>query len=858
MDGLKGRVLKECMAQLDHVVPQLFQLFLKSSFIPVALTSILFKCMGRVVAEELSTIVGKHLVPAPGMSSQWWEQWPLLANNGTPTPHPFQDNTSCYGASKTTVFNALNFGGVPVVLLLDFSVFLVLLILFSIIRRKFWDYGRLALVADKEGFTGSKHRRYGRMSSIVSSVEDPEYELGFCSWLPYILRMDEEKIKARCGMDAVHYLSFQRHLIGLLIVITVTSLGIILPVNLSGDLMGNNPQSFGRTTIGNLQAGNDLLWLHTVFAVLYLVLTVLLLRHHTSQIKGMRRETARNTLFVCSVPKTATEDAVKTHFTEAYPSCRVCAVTLGYDVAKLMHLDKERIRAGKNLRFYERVLETTGIRELINPRLCGHLCCCTQSEKVDAIEYYSTKEKDLLEEVRKQVELVPERPLGIAFVTLQTEAMAKFILKDFNALDCGGTSCCGRARQPSSNWESLKVNKWRVNFAPHPKNVFWDNLSVRGFPWYIRYVMINFFLFFLLTFLTTPSIIISTMDKFNVTRPIYYLNSPIVTQFFPTLMLWAFSALLPTIVYYSTLGEAHWTRSSEQLSMMRKLYFFLLFMVLILPSLGLTSLAVFFRWLFDKEFLSGGKLRFECVFLPDQGAFFVNYVIAAALVGSGMELLRLPGLLLYIIRMAFARSAAERKYVKQNQAYEFEYGAMYGWSLCVFTVIMAYSITCPIIVPFGLLYMMLKHLVDKHNMYFAYLPARLDRQVHLAAVNQALAAPIICLIWLYFFSVLRTSFWAPTSLFTLVILFITVFICVGYTCFGHFKYLSPHNYEVKEEDEDTAEAAEDNATVYLPRVLNPKSPASTPEEIKSEKGYGSTEGSPTFSTTPVEGSTSDA
>lgn len=55
----------------------------------------------------------------------------------------------------------------------------------------------------------------------------------------------------------------------------------------------------------------------------------------------------------------------------------------------------------------------------------------------------------------------------------------------------------------------------------------------------------------------------------------------------------------------------------------------------------------------------------RCVFLPNQGAFFVNYVIAAALVGSGMEMLRLPGLLLYAIRMALARSAAERKYVKQ-------------------------------------------------------------------------------------------------------------------------------------------------------------------------------------------------
>lgn len=133
----------------------------------------------------------------------------------------------------------------------------------------------------------------------------------------------------------------------------------------------------------------------------------------------------------------------------------------------------------------------------------------------------------------------------------------------------------------------------------------------------------------------------------------------------------------------------------------------------------------------------------------------------------------------------------------------------------------------------GLLYMILKHLVDKHNLYFAYLPARIGHHVHLGAVNQALAAPIICLIWLYFFSVLRigekskagepsghlagnlvvykrrfdrfytspyslcdvSGFWAPTSLFTLVVLCVTVFIAVSYTCFGHFKYLSPLNYE---------------------------------------------------------------
>lgn len=57
--------------------------------------------------------------------------------------------------------------------------------------------------------------------------------------------------------------------------------------------------------------------------------------------------------------------------------------------------------------------------------------------------------------------------------------------------------------------------------------------------------------------------------------------------------------------------------------------------------------------------------RPRCVFLPDQGAFFVNYVIASAFIGSGMELLRLPGLILYTFRMIMAKTAADRRNVKQ-------------------------------------------------------------------------------------------------------------------------------------------------------------------------------------------------
>lgn len=40
------------------------------------------------------------------------------------------------------------------------------------------------------------------------------------------------------------------------------------------------------------------------------------------------------------------------------------------------------------------------------------------------------------------------------------------------------------------------------------------------------------------------------------------------------------------------------------------------------------------------------------------------------------------------------------------------------------------------------------------------------------------------------------GFLAPTSMFTFVVLVITIVICLCHVCFGHFKYLSAHNYKV--------------------------------------------------------------
>lgn len=68
----------------------------------------------------------------------------------------------------------------------------------------------------------------------------------------------------------------------------------------------------------------------------------------------------------------------------------------------------------------------------------------------------------------------------------------------------------------------------------------------------------------------------------------YILQSPILSEFMPTLLLWTAAALLPVLVIRSDQWLSHWTRSKRNHSIMRKTFVFLLFMGLILPSLGLT------------------------------------------------------------------------------------------------------------------------------------------------------------------------------------------------------------------------------------------------------------------------------
>jgi hypothetical protein len=95
---------------------------------------------------------------------------------------------------------------------------------------------------------------------------------------------------------------------------------------------------------------------------------------------------------------------------------------------------------------------------------------------------------------------------------------------------------------------------------------------------------------------------------------------------------------------------------------MKKTFWYLVFAVIFLPTLGFTAASSFIMGVVGN---GNSTIRWECVFLPDSGAFFVNYIITASLMGAGLELIRFPDLVWYAVQICWSKSEADTPAVRQ-------------------------------------------------------------------------------------------------------------------------------------------------------------------------------------------------
>lgn len=561
----------------------------------------------------------------------------------------------------------------------------------------------------------SHHVQMHRQQSVADS--------GFFSWIKATWKLRRDQILRHSGPDACHYLSFQQHLIIVMGCITFVSIVIILPINFGMGTLSGDINSFAHTTIANLDPNSNWMWVHTTFAILFVPLVVLVMRRASG--RNAFKITPTRTVMMTEVEKPdCNRNTIQNYLQQIFPDVEVRDVQLAYNIKKLSEAARE----------YEKVIEARiyceqhrGIR--VKPS-------CITCDTIDALEFYKSEEQRLCGEVARMKSAALNDPLGIAFVTVSSTSVAKQMIAHFKP--------------------STQVKDWNLSYAPAPGDIFWENLTNDSAKWYFRWIVVNSIMFMFLFFLTTPAYVVQLMVSMaraqsNSTDPNVdpAQSSPLITEFLPTLLLWSLTALMPIVVAYSESFLHHWTRSAENYAIMTKTFGYLLFMILVLPSLGFLTASAFIEWsvgVLNKT----DTIRFECIFLPDRGAFFVNYIITMCFIGTALELIRFPDLIIYIYKLLRSRSEAETPHIRKSIVIEFIFGIHYSWTVMVFTMATVYSLACPLITPFALLYLILKNFNDKHNLYFAYGPSHMISQgggkIHSTAVTMTKVSVVLLLI----------------------------------------------------------------------------------------------------------------
>ena len=433
--------------------------------------------------------------------------------------------------------------------------------------------------------------------------------------------------------------------------------------------------SFSHTTMANLDPSDQTLYVHILLAFLFFPLALVFMRRFSIGVgfKNVGLGLSR-TLMIQNIPPNKV--LLAQFLREAFPEVETSHVEVGHDIGKLQELHDDIEKAQMAKEFVLRKKREDETLRKVYPVGCSRYCflfCCCCVEAVEVEKYYADEIRRLEKEYDEENARVLAGPLPMMFVSFRNINMAKSVHDGFKHSSLLGC----KFNPPSSTvTDEIEAADWHVSYAAPPEDIYWENLSAGRRLYLLKLVLVNIALFLILFFLTTPEYILS-QTEFIVYLFDEELNLPSwIVDFLPTLMLNSFATLMPLLVAWSDRFLGHYTRSGENHNIMRKTYFYLIFLIIFLPTFGFTTLsgAITFIVPIGNSSSSGDAFRWDCVFLPDSGAFFVNYVITAALVGCGLELLRAPELFIYAMYLCWSKHRAEVPFIRKTLKYEFRFG----------------------------------------------------------------------------------------------------------------------------------------------------------------------------------------
>ncbi|KAJ2775830.1 phosphate metabolism protein 7 [Coemansia javaensis] len=561
-----------------------------------------------------------------------------------------------------------------------------------------------------------------RTYAVSKEKRSPPIGAGVLAWVTAVLRLREDKIIERVGLDTYMFLRYMRSMFVIFTVLSFLSLVTILPVNILGDV---GATKMARLTIANVSPDSKRLWVHIVF---FMVFVGWVMRNIFLELKVYSRlrvwwlthpshaaKVGASTIMVSTLPQSLadSDDRIRSTF-DVFPG-GVRQVVANRDCSELQDIvderdalaakleglltahaakcEKARKKADAKGREYK-APKRPQLRESRIP---------FKGPKLDAFEFLATKIGELNQQIaeRSQDPGSFERKAS-AFVLFRKQIaahMARQVVLDY--------------RPFSMNMVSLDIN---------PDDVIWGNLNLNPYDRRVRsYISLAVTIglviaWSLLTAALTALVSVENLKKLPGLEKM--TDNPFLglfTGIIPAAVLAAVMALLPIILRLLLRLEGTPRKSEIDLRLLHRFFFFQVWNVYLITIFTTSILSIGTSAFKDPSTII--NLIPEKV--PESATPILTYILLLAFTGAAKEILQVVRLLMrYIMPLLFAKTP--RKICSAETPAEFDWGTTIPTHSLIFLMGFSYSFIAPLVNCFAAVYFGLFYLVYRYQFLYVY------------------------------------------------------------------------------------------------------------------------------------------
>jgi hypothetical protein len=222
--------------------------------------------------------------------------------------------------------------------------------------------------------------------------------------------------------------------------------------------------------------------------------------------------------------------------------------------------------------------------------------------------------------------------------------------------------------------------------------------------------------------------------------------------------------------------EKPYSVSERNTSVMKNYFVFVVFNVLIFPSFfigTLNSISI----IYEKGIVS----FISHIDFALQGAFFINYIINQTFVGGALRLSRISEVFLYVYYLYYDAVTDVEKEAAKKRIAEMDYRTRFAQLMIVMAALMCFSTIVPLILPTGVLYFFVLHIIEKNNILHVYPKCmESDSEMIPAVINMFLISMIL------FEGAMIIFFYVKRQVICFAIMWAMVFITLLFGAFLNF------------------------------------------------------------------------